>query len=228
MSPFLPFSSAVFLFSSHYLLIRRIALATVMSGLSQFGYNALMSCLLGRVFGWKGVWLGFALSYLLGLLSGLLYIRLRHGKEMVPWMLPHNEHPTHSISLYFNEASVLSVRDEMGMFLGGCGVPSGCISASMLAIEECGMNIADRNPGKDIVGEYTVTADGENVVMYIRDSGVLFDMSDPDNRIDSFRSYVISSFMERHSDRRYLVTLSNNRLMLSVPYGASAGNHLKE
>ena len=47
-----------------------------------------------------------------------------------------------------------------------------------------------------------------------RDSGVLFDITDPDQKIVGLSAFVLSGLMEAHKEKAYLTTTGYNRNMI--------------
>ncbi len=80
----------------------------------------------------------------------------------------------------------------------------------MLMIEESLTLILEKNPGKKIYAECTVIID-DKIHLIIRDSGVIFDITDADMPVKSLKSYVISGIMERQKFKKNLTTISSNR-----------------
>lgn len=55
----------------------------------------------------------------------------------------------------------------------------------------------------------------ENSVLIIeRDSGQLFDLTDPDSKIKGLSGFVLSGLMASHKEKAYLVTTGYNRNMI--------------
>ena len=51
----------------------------------------------------------------------------------------------------------------------------------------------------------------EKIKIIFRDDGIIFNMTDTDSEISSFRSFVVSSLMEHYSDKANLTTTSYDR-----------------
>lgn len=56
----------------------------------------------------------------------------------------------------------------------------------------------------------------ENIIA-MRDDGDIFDITDADSKITSFRSYIVANVMEAHKGRRNLTTTSFNRNGFYIP-----------
>ena len=55
---------------------------------------------------------------------------------------------------------------------------------------------------------------GEKNLLIERDSGKLFDLTDPDTRVRGLSGFVLSGLMESHKEKKYLVTTGYNRNMI--------------
>ena len=87
----------------------------------------------------------------------------------------------------------------------------------MLLIEETGMLIIERKPEKQLLAEYTIELhEDKSAKLTVRDNGEIFDMTDADTRVVSWRSYFLSRIMSIINTRKNLTTLSFNRNILTV------------
>ena len=79
-----------------------------------------------------------------------------------------------------------------------------------------GLNILDKNCDKkrNIFIELSLFFERDSMVIIERDSGVLFDITDPDQKIDGLSSFVLSGLMEAHKEKAYLTTTGYNRNMI--------------
>ena len=89
-----------------------------------------------------------------------------------------------------------------------------------LLIEDLYMLIREKNGGKAILSECSVTLFSEGIRIVSRDEGALFDISEDDVKADSVVSLVFSGYMENMvENRQYLTTTSFNRsAFLIKPY----------
>ena len=56
-----------------------------------------------------------------------------------------------------------------------------------------------------------ISYEEDSVVVVERDSGELFDITDPDLDVKSLSGYVLSGFMDTQKEKTYLVTTGYNR-----------------
>lgn len=90
------------------------------------------------------------------------------------------------------------------------------VNRAVLFVEEIGMTVLEWNKGskKPVLIELSLFFEQDSVLIIERDSGELFDLTDPDLQIKGLRSFVLSSLMEGHKERAYLVTTGYNRNMI--------------
>ena len=108
------------------------------------------------------------------------------------------------------------MRDEAEKFLTAHNILHSKINDVMLIIEETGMLILEHNEGRKIQAEITIKA-GKGIEIIMRDDGEIFDITDTDSDIISFRSYIVANVMAAHKDRRNLTTTSFNRNDFYIP-----------
>lgn len=59
--------------------------------------------------------------------------------------------------------------------------------------------------------DFAVIAEDDGVRVILRDSGAIFDITDADAKVESFRRYVVSNLMLRQDRKLYLTTTGYNR-----------------
>ena len=79
--------------------------------------------------------------------------------------------------------------------------------------EELIMLIMDKNKNsrKPVRVECTIITLPDGVKLILRDSGVIFDLTDVDSKLDSFRQYIVSSLMLYQENKLYMTTTGYNR-----------------
>ena len=76
------------------------------------------------------------------------------------------------------------------------------------------MSIVENNPNEEPLAELTLIF-GEKTQIIIRDNGKRFDLTD--EKVNSFRSFFLYSFLEGSStDRSYLTTQNYNRHIFTM------------
>ena len=82
--------------------------------------------------------------------------------------------------------------------------------------EEIGLTVLDINKQskKPILVEFSIFFEADQVLIIERDSGKLFDLTDPDAQISGLSGFVLSGLMDAHKEKAYLVTTGYNRNMI--------------
>ena len=104
----------------------------------------------------------------------------------------------------------MRVRDEVGELLTEKGISSRIVNRVMLYIEETGMLTFDKNKSGRVSLECSVLI-GDKIQVILCDDGVIYDMTDPDNPVESFRGYMVAQMMLRMAQKRNLKAMGCNR-----------------
>ncbi len=86
-----------------------------------------------------------------------------------------------------------------------------------LFVEEIGLTIIERNKKskKPVLIELSLFFEKDSVLIIERDSGELFDLTDPNQHIKGISGFILSGLMQAHKDEKaYLVTTGYNRNMI--------------
>ena len=119
---------------------------------------------------------------------------------------------------------IMSTRDEIGKELTDNGFDNKTVNCVMLLFEEIYMMIYEHNEKKDrLEGECAILIKDKKIRIITRDSGVSYDLTDPDLKISSLRSYIMTNIAEHVSlNKQHLVTMSFNRNVFEVDGNPSA------
>ena len=212
------FVSLLYLSTSYYLLLDRIALGLGVSALRDVIVAVPVSVALGYVAGINGVFAGFAAASLIAWLVSSLFLRIRYGSD-APLLLKPRERGKDALlySLDVETEAIIATRDKLGDALEERGYDGRTVNRIMLLFEELFVLIYEKNPGVKVQAECAVLMDNNKIRMITRDTGDSVDFADPDMEIDSLRSYVISSITNSiSSQKQHLVTMSFNRNMIEI------------
>ena len=80
-----------------------------------------------------------------------------------------------------------------------------------LFTEEIGTTLLEYNGKKKVWVEYSLLYDNDSVRLIIRDSGEIFDVTDPDLKIKGLSSFVISGLLNAQKEKDYIPTTGYNR-----------------
>ena len=210
------FCSLVSLTTSYYMLIDRIGMATCFACFQNGLLYILLPILGSVIFGINGMWAGFVAAPILTLVCAMLFVYLRFGKDNFPFLL--NDMDSEIVvlddTLSPESASALSV--QVADCLISHQYPKETANRAGLFAEEIGLTVLDINKqSKDpILVELSLFFEDDQVLIVERDSGVLFDLTDPDAPVKGLSGFLLSGLMETHKDKAYLVTTGYNRNMI--------------
>ena len=210
------FCSLVSLTTSYYMLIDRIGMATCFACFQNGLLYILLPILGSVIFGINGMWTGFVAAPILTLVCAMLFVYLRFGKDNFPFLL--NDMDSEIVvlddTLSPESASALSV--QVADCLISHQYPKETANRAGLFAEEIGLTVLDINKQSKnpILVELSLFFEDDQVLIVERDSGVLFDLTDPDAPVKGLSGFLLSSLMETHKDKAYLVTTGYNRNMI--------------
>ena len=75
-------------------------------------------------------------------------------------------------------------------------------------------NNRNKQTKKAVLIELSLIFEEDSVLVIERDSGTLFDLTDPDAEIKGLSGFILSGLMEAQQDKAYLVTTGYNRNMI--------------
>lgn len=210
------FCSLVSLTTSYYMLIDRIGMATCFACFQNGLLYILLPILGSVIFGINGMWAGFVAAPILTLVIAMLFVYLRFGKDNFPFLLNDmgSEIVVLDDTLSPESASALSV--QVSDCLISHQYPKETANRAGLFAEEIGLTVLDINKQSKnpILVELSLFFEDDQVLIVERDSGVLFDLTDPDAPVKGLNGFLLSGLMETHKDKAYLVTTGYNRNMI--------------
>ena len=82
-----------------------------------------------------------------------------------------------------------------------------------LFTEEILLTIIEKNGDakKPLLTEITLFFEDESVLLIERDGGQIFDITDPELKIDGLSSFILEGLMEAHKEKAYQTTTGYNR-----------------
>ena len=208
----MPFMGFLMMANTHYLVVRHVRLAVSVTVLKDFVFPCLFALLLRRRF--EGIWVGFVLGYVVAAAYPFVFVRLRYGRRLFPWLVPPDDGSILDFAVRLTQEGMLAARDRIGDFLCGHGVCRRVANRVMLTVENAALETIERNPGGRTIAEYAVFLGGEFVRLVTRDTGVAFNVNASVPCLGAFAT------------GRYLNTLNCNRSeYLFKTGGSSDGNH---
>ena len=210
------FCSTVSLTTSYYMLIDRIGMATCIACLQNGLLYVLLPILGSLIFGINGMWAGFVIAPILTLICAFLFVYLRFGKENFPFILKDMDSDIVVMDdrLTAESAGKLSEQVRDAMLSRGYSKEE-AVRAQLFA-EEIGLTVMEQNSRvkMPVLIEFSLFFEEGSVLIIERDSGKLFDITDPDLHIEGLSSMILSGLMESQKEKAYLVTTGYNRNMI--------------
>ena len=207
----MPFIAVLYLFTTYYQISGHMKTAFALSFCKDFGFYLLIPIILGLSFGIEGFFIGMMSVSIATFVIFAIILRVRHEKSF-PLLLSSADIVSRDAKL--NLERVLELRNWSEAEFIKRGFDSHLTMKISLIIEEVGMSIVENNPNEEPLAELTLIF-GEKIQIIIRDSGKRFDLTD--EKVNSFRSFFLYSFLEGSStDRSYLTTQNYNRHIFTM------------
>lgn len=211
IAPSLVCASLVRLAATYYNIQENDLYTLLVNGLGEIVAPFIFAFPLGYYFGVKGVWIGFALASIVSLLLIIVHTwNLQSIKKRKRISEDEKCFPMYSYDIEITVENIMQLQTRVEQLLEKNNVNKRSIFNILLMIEEVLLLVREKNPGKRIYAECTIRI-ANDVQMILRDSGVIFDVTDADMPISSMRVFVLSSMMEYHKDKVHLVTTRFNR-----------------
>lgn len=217
----LVFCSAVSLFTSYYMLIDHIGLSVAVTVLKDGILYSFLPLLGSVIAGEKGMWIAFVIAPIVTLVISLAYVYLRYGKELFPYLLKGMDSEILVFDDVLTNESATGLSEKVENLLEEHNYPKGMANKAALFVEEIGLTILEQNKKEKngLLIELSVFFEENSALIIERDSGKIFDITDPDQKIEGLSGFILSGLMEMHKEKAYLTTTGYNRNMMrfSIP-----------
>ena len=207
--------SLLCLFFNYYFLLERRGLALMICMLKDNLAPIVLACagalLLQRT---GGLWIGLALAPVLTMLVSAVVVLRRCGRRQFPYLIPpESEDRIHIYEAEVNESAAANLSETAVLLLEENGISSRTRMIIGVLIEDLLMLVYDKNRSgqKRLAAELTIMLEETGVRVILRDSGVIFDITDEDARIGSFREYFIARAMIIPEHKINIATSGYNR-----------------
>ena len=109
-----------------------------------------------------------------------------------------------------------ALSERVGASLLSHQFPQAAANRAALFAEEIGLTVLERTQKakKPVLIEYSLFFEPDSVLIIERDSGELFDLTDPELQIKGLSGFVINGLMQAQEETAYLVTTGYNRNMI--------------
>lgn len=215
------FCSVVSLTTSYYMLIDHIGMATCIACFQNGLMYILLPVLGALAFGMSGMWAGFVAAPILTLICACLFVYLRFGRDNFPFLLKDMESEIEVMDGVLTPETAVGLSERVRSSLLAHRFTQKTANNAALFIEEIGLTVLDRNrqAKKPVLVELSLFFEEDSVLIVERDSGKLFDLTDPDAQIKGLSGFILSGMMEAHKEKAYLVTTGYNRNMIRFSRG---------
>ena len=162
------------------------------------------------------MWAGFVIAPILTLICALLFVYLKFGKDNFPFLLKDMDLEIVVIEDTLTPESAASLSVQVKNSLQSHQYSIDTANSAALFTEEIGLTILESNQPskKPILIELSLFFEDDQVLIIERDSGKLFDLTDPDAEIKGLSGFTLSGLMKAHDEKAYLVTTGYNRNMM--------------
>lgn len=210
------FCSMVSLTTSYYMLIDRIGMATCIACFQNGLLYMLLPILGSLLFGINGMWAGFVAAPILTLCCAMLFVYLRFGKDNFPFLLKDMESEIVVMDDVLTPKAAAALSEKVGNCLASHQYSKEAANRAAIFVEEIGLTILDHNKQTKapILVELSLLFEQGSVLIILRDSGELFDLTDPDLQIQGLSGFILSELIKTHQEKTYLVTTGYNRNMI--------------
>ena len=207
--------SVLVLFFIYYVFINKQLLAFVICLIKNFVSPAVIAVVLSLMLGSRiGIWLGIGIAPILAFIVSAFIVLLKYDRRLFPFLI--QEDPEQKILIYdfkvSNENAVnmsMTIREVLEQHSVSSKI---CMTVSVIT-EDVLMLIQEknRNSKKPIHAECTIMIRPDCIKLILRDSGIIFNITDTDSSIGSFRQFFVSNLMLNQKEKFYLVTTGYNR-----------------
>ena len=210
------FCSLVSLTTSYYMLIDRIGMATCIACFQNSLLYILLPILGSYILGFNGMWAGFAVAPMLTLTAAMLYVYMRFGKDNFPFLLNYMETEIIVMDDTLSPEIISELSEKVESCMESHQYTKADANRAALFVEEIFLTILEKNKNsrKAILIEISLFFESDSVLIIARDSGDLFDLTDPDLHISGLSGFILSGLMESHDEKAYLVTTGYNRNLI--------------
>ncbi len=171
----------------------------------------------------ESIWTGIALSQIVTLIVVMIYIIVVYGRDNFPFVIPkYDEDKIYIYDFPISPENNMAMAETVGEVFEENGYLKSKAREAELIIEEILMYISEINKDQKKIpdAECTIIMEDAGASLIIRDSGLVNDITDADEKLHSFRHYIIQRIMVIPKYSRYVTSTGYNR---SLFYFAKEG-----
>ncbi len=198
------------------MLIDHVGMATCFACLHNGLLYTLLPILGALAFGINGMWAGFAVAPVLALVCAYLYVYLRFGKDNFPFLLKDMDSEIEVLDDTLTVETAVTLSERVESILHTHNYPTKTATRAALFVEETGLAVLDANKDtkNPVLIELSLFFDSGSVLIILRDSGRLFNVTNPDQEIPGINGTVLNGIVSSLDEKAYLVTTGYNRHMV--------------
>ena len=210
------FCSVFSLTTSYYMLVNHVALSVAITVLKDGFLYSVLSLLASVLFGENGMWVAFATTPALALALSFLFIRYHYGAARFPYLLEKTKTEIIVMEDTLTSEGCARLSESTQAAMQEHGYSARVASRAALFTEEIGLTILEKNATgrKPILIEISILFEDGSALLIERDSGEIFDLTDPDQAVSGLSSFILSGLMAAHKEKAYLTTTGYNRNMM--------------
>lgn len=207
------FCSSVSLTTSYYMLTDHIGMATSFACLQNGLLYILLPILGSTLFGLNGMWAGFVIAPILTLCFAMIFVYLKFGKDNFPFILKSMESEIEVMDNVLTPDNTVALSEQVRESMLSHRYSKSVANRAALFVEELGSTILEVNEKtkKPVLIELSLFFKEDSVLIILRDSGELFDATDPNLKVKGLNSFILNGLMEAQKEKEYLVTTGYNR-----------------
>ncbi len=146
----------------------------------------------------------------------MFFVYLRFGRDNFPFILRNMNTEIVVMENTLTKNNTVALSECVGESLLSHQYTKTEANRAALFVEEIGLTVLEKNrqAKKPVLIEFSLFFEPDSVLIIQRDSGKLFDLTDPDLHIEGLSSFILSGLMDAHEEKAYLVTTGYNRNMI--------------
>lgn len=205
------------LMNSYYLFQGHILLSILGTAFCNFLFMLIFAILFGFIWALTGFLVGLSTGIFAGLAALALIVLLRYGKKDFPLLLFDDDKVIRDFNFDLTPETIIEVRNKAEAFLVANNVSNKSIKLVKLIIEEIFMLVHDVNKGKHLMGECTLYIN-DKIGLVAWDDGLIFDITDTDQKIGNLRNYVVANLMQYIKEKKTITATDLNRNAFSFSF----------
>ncbi|MCR5747748.1 MAG: hypothetical protein K6G03_08575, partial [Lachnospiraceae bacterium] len=212
------FCSIILLMTSYYNLIDKIGMSVLITILLNGVLYILFPIIGSILWGVDGMWSGYALAPIITLAGMFFIMFFRYGRDNFPFLLKSMTSLIRVFDDVLTHDNTAAISAQIQNLLVSMKYSSLIANRAALFAEEIGETIIEKNKNKKekIYIEFSLFFEPDSVLIIERDSGELFDITDPNLEINGLSSFILGGLMESHKEKKYQITTGYNRNMIRI------------